>query len=93
MPPFPRACHICERIWENQPVSEKKKSLLPFKLSEDAIVQIWNQYDASPSSKTSFFFLNSISVFVLELIDILANWLVFPNTVTHKIHKSAIWPN
>ena len=35
---------ICDRIWENQPVSEKKNfffvALLPFTSSEDAAVQI-----------------------------------------------------
>ena len=32
--------HICDRIWENQPVSEFFIALLPFTSSEDAAVQI-----------------------------------------------------
>ena len=36
--------------------------------SEDAAIQIWSQSDASSMSKTHFFFLIFISVFVLERV-------------------------
>ena len=32
--------HVCDRIWENQLVSNKIIAFLPFESSEDAIVQI-----------------------------------------------------